>query len=110
MMLYNLVQSGVIAPSSGQRNPVPARRGMAEKPDPVGFFSYVNEDDTHEAGRLTQLHERLVGEIGVHIGGRFEIFLGRQDLKWGQKWRRRVNDSLDSSVFLLPVIAPRFFC
>ena len=81
---------------------------MAAKPDPVGFFSYVHEDDAHEGGRLKQLHARLVGEVGFHIG-RFEIFFDRQNIRWGQQWRERIDGSIASSVFLFPVITPRFF-
>src|SRR3954447_22786712 len=83
-------------------------RRMAERPDPVGFFSYVHDDDAHEGGRLAQLHARLVGEVGFHIG-RFEIFFDRRNIRWGQQWRERIEGSIASSVFLFPVITPRFF-
>jgi parallel beta-helix repeat protein len=82
---------------------------MAAKPEPVGFFSYVHDDDVHETGRLTLLHGRLVGEIGFHTAENFEIFFDRHNIKWGQQWRQRVNGSLASAIFLLPVITPRFF-
>jgi len=82
---------------------------MATKPEPVGFFSYVHDDDTHESGRLTQLHGRLVGEIGFHTAENFEIFFDRHNIRWGQQWRRRVDGSLDAAIFLFPVITPRFF-
>ena len=80
---------------------------MAAKPDPVGFFSYVHDDDAHEGVRLKQLHARLVGEVGFHIG-RFEIFFDRQNIRWGQQWRERIDGSIASSVFLFPVIAEYF--
>ncbi|WP_417914424.1 right-handed parallel beta-helix repeat-containing protein [Candidatus Electronema sp. JM] len=76
---------------------------------PLAFLSYANLDDQHEQGRLTQLRERLSGEVRMHTGQAFEIFQDRKDIVWGQPWEKRINDSLAATTFLLPIITPSFF-
>jgi F-box protein 11 len=82
---------------------------MVAKPEPVGFFSYVHDDDGHEGGRLTLLHGRLEGEVRLQTGEQFRVFLDRRDIRWSQQWKKHVDGSLDTAVFLFPVITPAFF-
>jgi F-box protein 11 len=76
---------------------------------PVAFMSYVRLDDQHENGRLSQFRERLSGEVRMQTGEEFEIFQDRNDIRWGQQWKRRIEESLDAVTFLIPVITPPFF-
>jgi cobaltochelatase CobT len=75
----------------------------------LAFMSYVNVDDQHESGRLTQLRERLSGEVRMQTGAPFDIFQDRKDIAWGQQWQERINQSLDAVTFLIPIITPAFF-
>ena len=72
-------------------------------------MSYVSFDDQHESGRLTQLRERLAGEIDMQTGEGFPILYDRQGPAWIQAWRERVEESDDPEVFLIAIITPRFF-
>lgn len=45
----------------------------------------------------------------MHIGQPFKIFQDRNDLEWGQNWASRIDDSLNTVTFLIPVITPSFF-
>jgi hypothetical protein len=72
-------------------------------------MSYVNLDDQHEQGQLTQFRERLSGEVRMQTGESFDIFQDRKDIAWGQQWQERINDSLDAVTFLIPIITPGFF-
>ena len=76
---------------------------------PVAFMSYVRLDDQHEAGRLTQFRERLSGEVRMQTGEAFDIFQDRNDIAWGQQWKKRIDESLDAVTFLIPIITPAFF-
>lgn len=76
---------------------------------PMAFLSYVNADDEHEGGRLGQFREMLSGEVRMLTGRPFPIFQDRADLKWGQNWQQRIDQSLDGATFLIPVITPGFF-
>ena len=45
----------------------------------------------------------------MQTGEEFPIFQDRNDIKWGQNWKQRVEESLDRYTFLIPVITPGFF-
>jgi cobaltochelatase CobT len=81
---------------------------MSDQPS-AAFLSYVHSDDDHDRGRITQLRERLEGEVKMHTGLPFRIFQDRNDLEWGQHWESRISDTLDATTFLIPVITPSFF-
>jgi hypothetical protein len=53
---------------------------------PAAFMSYVNFDDTHEEGRLTEFCRRLSGEVRMQTGEESCIFQDRKDIDWGQQW------------------------
>jgi len=81
---------------------------MSDQPS-AAFLSYVHSDDDHDRGRITQLRERLEGEVKMHTGLPFRIFQDRNDLEWGQHWESRISDTLDATTFLIPVVTPSFF-
>lgn len=76
---------------------------------PKAFMSYVNLDDQHENGLITQFREHLSRAVRMQTGEAFEIFQDRKDIAWGQQWQERINGSLDATTFLLPIITPAFF-
>ena len=76
---------------------------------PIAFLSYVREDDKHEDGRLTMFRERLSGEVRIQTGEAFEIFQDRNDIKWGEQWKVRIEGTLDAVTLLIPIITPAFF-
>lgn len=75
----------------------------------LAFMSYVNENDRHDNGWMTQFRERLSGEVWLHTGEPFDIFQDRKDIAWGQQWQERINDALDATLFLIPILTPAFF-
>ncbi len=72
-------------------------------------MSYVRVDDQHENGRLTELRSRLSGEVRMQLGEEFTIFQDRNDISWGQQWKQRIEDTIDATTFLIPIITPGFF-
>jgi len=76
---------------------------------PLAFLSYAHFDDEHEGGKLRLLAERLSGEVRLQSGHEFPIFIDRKDLKWGQQWRSRIDESLDGATFLIPILTPSYF-
>lgn len=79
------------------------------KKQPLAFMSYVRFDDKHENGRLTEFRERLSNEVQMQTGDEFPIFQDRNDIKWGQNWKERIETSIDDTTFLIPIITPSFF-
>lgn len=76
---------------------------------PLAFMSYVNEDDKYANGKITKFREHLSRAVKAHSGKPFEIFQDKDDIKWGQPWQERINDALDATLFLIPIITPLFF-
>ncbi len=74
---------------------------------PAAFMSYTHSDDQY--GHLTTLRERFSHEVRMQIGIEFPIFQDRKDIQWGQNWRLRIDNSLDQTTFLIPIITPSFF-
>lgn len=81
---------------------------MATKP-PLAFLSYAHQDDVHEGGKLRKFAERLSGEVRLHSGEEFPIFVDRSDVKWGQEWQERIEESLSGATFLIPILTPGYF-
>jgi parallel beta-helix repeat protein len=74
---------------------------------PVAFMSYAHADD--KDNQVTKLRKGLSAEAQMQIGSEFPIFQDRDDIKWGQNWRERIDDSVDQVTFLIPIITPSFF-
>lgn len=81
---------------------------MPDRP-PAAFFSYVHADDRHDDGLITRLHAALEGEARIQTGLEFTIFVDRDDIAWGDNWRKRIDGSLDTVSLLIPVVTPAFF-
>jgi F-box protein 11 len=58
---------------------------------------------------LTKFRERLSGEVRMQTGETFDIFQDRKDIAWGERWKQRIDGSLDAVTFLIPVVTPGFF-
>jgi parallel beta-helix repeat protein len=80
---------------------------MKKKQGPAAFLSYVHDDDKY--GHITKLRERLEDEVRMVVGVEFPIFQDRKDIRWGQSWKTRLEESIDEVTFLIPVITPSFF-
>lgn len=77
------------------------------QPKPIAFMSYARADDAD--GRLTRLRELLSAEVRRNIGEEFLIFQDTTDIRWGQNWKERIEESIDWATFLIPIITPGFF-
>lgn len=75
----------------------------------VGFFSYVHKDDEAERGRITNLVNDITDQYEMLTGEQLTLFLDNKDINWGEKWREKIDSALESVVFFIPVITPRYF-
>jgi cobaltochelatase CobT len=82
---------------------------LMQNRDPLAFLSYVRDDDAHDLGRISDLRARLEGEVRIQTGRPFPIFQDRNDIVWGERWRERIKDAIDSISFLIPIITPSYF-
>jgi len=76
---------------------------------PIAFLSYTHFDDKHLQKKISKFHERLSGEICLQTGDDITIFMDRRNIKWGQSWKKRIDNSLDGASFLIPILTPGFF-
>jgi len=74
-----------------------------------GFWSYVHADDDAEFGRIAALARDLAAQYEMLTGEAIELFLDRDSLAWGNAWKAKVDGSLASVAFFIPVISPRYF-
>jgi hypothetical protein len=75
----------------------------------VGFWSYVRDDDDAEGGRIRRLAQAIQNEYTVLTGESLRIFIDRDDISWGEEWRRRIAEALAGTTFFIPVVTPRYF-
>jgi len=76
---------------------------------PTGFWSYVHADDDAEGGRISQLARLVKARYELLTGETIELFLDQDSLGWGEVWRQKVESSLATAAFFIPVLTPRFF-
>jgi hypothetical protein len=74
-----------------------------------GFWSYVHADDRAESKRISQLAKDLQQEYELQTGESVDLFLDRVTLQWGDKWREKIESSLATAGFFIPVLTPRYF-
>jgi hypothetical protein len=75
---------------------------------PLAFMSYSHIDNQSDNDRLRKLCELISNEVQVQTATEFKIFFDRKDLMWGQCWKQRIEESLDSSTFFIPIVTPNF--
>jgi formylglycine-generating enzyme required for sulfatase activity len=75
----------------------------------VAFMSYTHEDDEHHEGFLTEIRKRLKKELYVRTRQQFDVFQDREAIEWGEHWKKRVEEGIKTSSFLIPIVTPLFF-
>jgi hypothetical protein len=74
-----------------------------------GFWSYVHADDEAEARRISRLATDVREQFEMLTGEPIDLFLDRDAIQWGERWRDRIDDTLGSVAFFIPVLTPRYF-
>jgi hypothetical protein len=75
-----------------------------------GFWSYVHDDDRTEGGRIVRLARDIVDQYQMLTGENINLlFLDKDNITWGDEWRKELDSSLASVAFFIPVITPRYF-
>jgi len=69
----------------------------------------VHADDTADGGRISQLARDIVAQYEVLTGESIDLFLDKDALGWGDDWQEKVDESLSSVAFFIPVLTPRYF-
>jgi len=73
-----------------------------------GFLSYVHSDNKAEGGRIVCLAYDIIEQYQMITGQEITLFIDK-DIKWGEEWRKTIDENLASVVFFIPVVTPRYF-
>jgi len=77
--------------------------------DSQGFWSYVHSDDDADTGRIVHLAHDIVAQYEMLTNEHIELFLDRDGIAWGNDWEDRIEGSLATVAFFIPVLTPRYF-
>lgn len=77
--------------------------------NPEGFWSYVHKDDQADGGRIVQLAHDLTDQYEMITGETINLFLDRDSLSWGDDWREKIDRGLQTAVFFVAIVTPRYF-
>ena len=74
-----------------------------------GFWSYARGDDKHTENLLSDLRDRVAGEISMLLGREIDMFQDIHDIRTGDDWRDVLRARLNSASFMVPILSPRYF-
>jgi hypothetical protein len=72
-----------------------------------GFFSYAHRDDINE--QLSNLRDDLCEEYSLLTTNDLNLFIDRDGIEWGARWREQLSSSIDEASFFIPILTPRYF-
>ncbi|MPZ80908.1 MAG: TIR domain-containing protein [Actinophytocola sp.] len=74
-----------------------------------GFWSYSHDDNAAEGGRIADLARDLESQYELITGERLELFLERDQLRWGEDWKQSIDGALAQATFFVPIVTRRYF-
>jgi hypothetical protein len=75
----------------------------------LGFWSYVHADDEAAFDLISELARDIARTYQSIRNEPIELFLDRDDLAWGDRWREKIDKTLSNVAFFVPVLTPRYF-
>ncbi|MEV4738073.1 MULTISPECIES: DUF4143 domain-containing protein [unclassified Microbacterium] len=86
----------------------PAPRSSRDDFDASLFVSYVHADNDAQKGRIIKFARDLAETYSFLYGRDLQIFIDRDDIGWGDDWRKRLGNEIASTAFLLANVTPRY--
>ena len=75
----------------------------------VGFWSYVQQDNDGDHGRILALAHDLEEQYRIQTAEMLRLFLDREDIDWGEAWKERIDTAIAGTTFFIPIITPSYF-
>ena len=72
------------------------------------FWSYANRDNP-KPHNVTLLREAFENVLGQCIGDDVTVFQDKSGLKWGDEWRRRLEEEVISADVFVCLLSPSYF-
>jgi len=74
-----------------------------------GFASYTRVDNETFGGVVDRLHKDLCGTYEAMTGKQILLFLDRESIGWGEDWRQKIHESVESATVFIPIVTMRYF-
>jgi hypothetical protein len=76
----------------------------------VGLLSYSHRDNEHHGNFITHMGDMVRSAVSIHLGRDdvFDVLYDAKDIKAGEDWQRKIDDLLDKTTFLIPILSPSF--
>lgn len=81
---------------------------MAEPIPYQCFISYTRADNDDHDAVVDRLKKEMAGRFEAATGSRLEVFLDRESIGWGERWRDRIADAIAGSTLFVPIITMRY--
>ena len=79
-------------------------------PAPQAFLSYARNDDQYFGGYITAFRDVLEKAVHIVTGEQtFHIFQDTEGIILGEPFQRKIDDVINQSSFLVPMLSPTFF-
>ena len=76
--------------------------------DPVGFWSYAQQDDANGDGQLSQLRAIVGWRIVLQCGVKVSLWQVLAAIPHGADWAETVERAIGQTTFFIPIVTPRF--
>lgn len=75
----------------------------------IGFLSYNHFDNQYENDRIVNMVRMLAQSVRFRTGNSFVVFIDKDDIGWGENWKCRIQEGMDSAAFLITIMTPSYF-
>lgn len=75
----------------------------------AGFWSYSHDDNERDGHALLRLAGHIQDEFALVTGETLTLFIDRNEVSWGDEWRRRIDATLAETTFFIPILTPLYF-
>jgi TIR domain-containing protein len=73
------------------------------------FISYTRMDNEIHDGVVDRFKREVSGRFEAATGSRLEVFLDRESIGWGERWRDKISEAIMGSTLFVPIITMRYF-
>ncbi|WP_162237270.1 TIR domain-containing protein [Aeromicrobium sp. Leaf272] len=74
-----------------------------------GFISYTRKDNASFRGVVEVLRDDIMNTIEARTGRSLTLFLDRESIGWGEDWREKIQQSVETATLFIPIITMRYF-
>lgn len=90
-------------------SPQLSKKAKGELPvDANLFLSYCHADNDYLDGAIVAFARKVVEGYEYTYGATLNLFVDVDSINWGDEWKAVIEQRIDSTNFLMPVVTPRY--